>query len=319
MKVLVTGGAGFIGSHIVDALLARGNRPVVVDNLLAGKETNINPAAPFYRVDIRDATALEQVFIGEQPQIMSHHAAQTDVRRSMADPAFDAQVNILGFVNLLQLCVKYGVRKVVFASTSAVYPEPEAVPADETHPVRPLSAYGLSKYLGEQYLSFYRNVYGLCFTIFRYGNVYGPRQDPHGEAGVVAIFSEQMLSGIRPTLFGDGNKTRDYIYIDDVVSANLLAMDGAGDREIFNLGWGREIRDFEVFDAVRNAVGIQVEPQYSEKRPGELDRIALESWKAKELLGWTPRVPFEEGVRLTVDYYRRLFGGAGAGCRGLSQ
>lgn len=223
------------------------------------------------------------------------------------------EVNVVGTVNVLQLCLKYGVRKVVFASTSAVYPEPEFVPADETQPVRPLSAYGLTKHMGEQYLAFYGGVYGLRFTIFRYGNVYGPRQDPKGEAGVVAIFSEQMLTGVRPTLFGDGNKTRDYIYIDDVVAANLLAMpvcvdrtgrNGGGDGEVLNLGWGREVRDFEV---VRKALGIQVEPRYAEKRPGGLDRIALRSTKAKALLGWTPRMPFEEAVRLAVDYYRRLF------------
>jgi UDP-glucose 4-epimerase len=319
VKILVTGGAGFVGSHLVDALLARGNRPVVVDNLSTGKEANLNPSVRLCGVDIRDAAALEQVFARERPELVSHHAAQTDVRRSMADPAFDAQVNLLGFVNLLQLCVKYGVRKVVFASTSAVYPEPEVVPTDETYPIRPLSAYGLSKYVGEQYLRFYWDVYGLRFTIFRYGNVYGPRQDPHGEAGVVAIFSDQMLTGVRPTIFGDGNKTRDYIYIDDVVSANLLAMDGDGDGEIFNLGWGQEVRDFQVFNAVRNALGVQVEPQYEEKRSGELYRIALDSTKAKALLGWIPQVPFEEGVRLTVDYYRRLSEGARARCRGLSQ
>ncbi len=304
MKVLVTGGAGFIGSHLVDALVNRGERVVVVDDLSTGKEVNLNPKAVFYRLDIQDAAALEKVFREETPEVVNHHAAQTDVRRSMADPTFDAQVNILGLINLLQLCVKYGVRKVVFASTSAVYPEPEFVPTDESHPIRPLSAYGLSKLVGERYLEFYGEVYGLRFTIFRYGNVYGPRQDAHGECGVVAIFSEQMLNGIQPTIFGDGSKTRDYIYVGDVVSANLLAMDGAGDGEVFNLGWGREITDFEVFEAVRRAVGVEVEPTYSQKRPGELDRIALDSTKAKRLLGWAPRVPFEEGVSLAVAQYK---------------
>lgn len=200
--------------------------------------------------------------------------------------------------------MKYGVRKVVLASTSAVYPEPEIIPAAESHPVRPRSAYGLSKYVGEQYLRFYADTYALCFTIFRYGNVYGPRQDPHGEAGVVAIFSEQMLSGVRPTIFGDGSKTRDYVYVEDVVWANLLAMDGAGDAEVFNLGWGREITDFEVFEAVRKAVGVAVEPIYGQKRPGELDRIALDSARAAQLLGWRPRVSFEDGVPMTVAHYK---------------
>jgi len=302
--VLVTGGAGFIGSHIVDALLQRGDRPVVVDDLSTGKRSNLDPTVPFYHVDITNARALEDVFVRERPEIVSHHAAQMDVRRSMADPAFDALVNVHGFINLLHLCAKYAVRKVVSASTSAVYPEAEALPLEETHAIRPLSAYGLSKYVGEQYLRFYWDIYGLRFTVFRYGNVYGPRQDPHGEAGVVAIFTEQMLSGVQPTLFGDGKKTRDYIYIDDVVSANLLALDGAGDGEVFNLGWGREIRDCEVFEAVRNALGMLVEPRYAPKRPGEMDRVALDNRKARAGLGWTPGCSFAEGIQRTVAFYK---------------
>jgi UDP-glucose 4-epimerase len=304
MRVLVTGGAGFIGSHIVDAVVARGHRAVVVDDLSMGTQANVNAAAAFHRVDIRDAAGLERVFAREQPEIVSHHAAQTDVRRSMADPAFDAQVNILGSVSLLRLCVAHAVRKVVFASTAAVYPEPQYVPADEAHPVRPMSAYGLSKAVGEQYLALFRDACGLRFTIFRYGNVYGPRQNPKGEAGVVGIFSEQMLTGVRPTIFGDGTKTRDYIYVDDIVAANLLAMEGAGDGELFNLGWGREVRDYEVFDAVRKALGVQVEPQYAAKRPGEVDRIALDGAKARARLNWMPRVPFEAGVPRAVAYYK---------------
>ena len=305
MKVLITGGAGFVGSHLVDAFLGEGHRVVVVDDLSTGKEANLNPAASFYKVDIRNSSALEQVFEQEHPEFVNHHAAQTDVRRSMADPAHDADINILGFTNLLLLCVKHKARKLIFASSSAVYPEPECIPADETHAVRPVSAYGLSKYVGEKYLQFFGATYSLPYTIFRYGNVYGPRQDPNGEAGVVAIFSEQMLDGVQPTLFGDGNKTRDYIHVGDVVSANLLAMDGAGDGEILNLGWGKEIKDIEVFNAVRKALGVRVEPRYAPKRPGELDRIALDSSKAKSLLGWSPRVSFEEGVPGTVGTYKR--------------
>jgi len=304
MKVLVTGGAGFIGSHLVDGLLRQGHRVAVVDDLSSGKADNVNRAATLHVADIRDVSALAQIFERERPEIVSHHAAQTDVRRSMSDPAFDASVNVVGLVNVLQLGVTYGVAKVLFASSSAVYPEPQFVPVDETHPIRPQSAYGLTKYVGEKYLELYGDARGLRFTAFRYGNVYGPRQDPGGEAGVVAIFSAQMLDGVRPTLFGDGTKTRDYLHVDDVVAANLLAMDG-GDGQVFNLGWGREITDREVFTAVRSALGTSVEPSYGNKRPGELDRIALDSTKAKTFLGWTPRIQFEQGIPLTVDYYRR--------------
>jgi UDP-glucose 4-epimerase len=317
MKALVTGGAGFIGSHLVDALVARGHQVAVVDDLSAGKTENLNPKTAFHRVDICDAAALAAVFERERPEVVSHHAAQTDVRRSMADPAFDAQVNVLGSVNLFQLSVRHGVRQVLFASSSAVYPEPEFIHADETHPVRPVSAYGLTKYLGEKYLEFYRDAYGLRFTAFRYGNVYGPRQDPRGEAGVVAIFSEQMLLGVQPTIFGDGGKTRDYIHIDDVVAANLAALERGGAGEVLNLGWGREVRDIEVFEAVRAALGVAVEPRYDRKRPGELDRIALDSSKAERALDWRPRISFEEGIPPTVAYYKARVGqrGAEAACR----
>jgi len=305
MKVLVTGGAGLIASHIVDRLIEAGHEVVIIDDLSTGRRENLNPRARFYQLDIRDAEGLAHVFSQERPDIVNHHAAQTDVTRSMRDPSFDAQVNILGSLNLIRCALQYGVRKIIFASTSAVYPEPEYIPADENHPIKPISAYGLSKYVVEQYLHFFYENLGLRYTAFRYGNVYGPRQDPHGESGVVAIFSEQMLTGIRPTIFGDGSKTRDYIHVDDVVAANLLAMDERGDGEVFNLGWGQEVTDFEVFDAVRKALGTEVEPLYSQKRPGELDRISLDCSKARRLLGWKPAITFAEGIPMTVEYYRR--------------
>jgi UDP-glucose 4-epimerase len=308
VKILITGGAGFIGSHIGDKLAEMGNRVIIVDDLSAGKEENINPQASFYKLDIRDRESLERVFAQEQPEIVNHHAAQTDVRRSMQDPIFDAQVNVLGSINVIDLSLKYRVRKVIFASTSAVYPEPKYLPADERHPINPLSAYGISKYTTEHYLHLYFDTYGLRYTTFRYGNVYGPRQYPDGEAGVVAIFSEQMLSGVQPTIFGDGSKTRDYVNIDDIVRANMLVMEGLGDGQVFNLGWAREVTDFEVFDAVRKAVGVEVEPVYDKKRPGEVERICLDSSKAKARLNWSPRIILEEGIPLTVEYYRQQHG-----------
>ena len=306
MKVLLTGGAGFIGSHIADKLVEEGNEVIIVDNLSTGKKKNLNPKAKFYDVDITNINALEEVFSKEKPDIVNHHAAQTDVRHSMRDPNFDAMVNVLGSLNILQLCSKYRVKKIIYASTSAVYNEPLYVPMDEKHPIDPLSGYGVTKYTVELYLRVYSQNYGISYTIFRYGNVYGPRQDPYGECGVVAIFSEQMLTGIQPTIFGDGSKTRDYVYVSDIVDANIFAMNGLGDGEVFNLGWGKEITDFEVFDAVRKALGVQVEPIYSKKRPGEVDRVCLNSSKAKTKLGWKPKVNFEEGIALTVEYYRKL-------------
>jgi len=304
VRVLVTGGAGFIGSHLVDALLARGDSVTVVDNLSTGSKSNLNPRASFHTVDIRDAAALEKVFSAARPELVSHHAAQTDVRRSMNEPGYDAEVNVVGSVNVFHLCVKFGVKKITFASSSAAYPEPEQVPVREDHPIRPVSAYGLTKHIGEEYLRFFQETSGLRFTAFRYGNVYGPRQDPKGEAGVVAIFCSQMLSGIQPTLFGDGKKTRDYVYVDDVVSANLKALEGAGDGEVFNIGWGKEVTDFSVFDTVRKSLGARCEPRYAPKRPGELDRISLDCAKAAVQLGWRPQVDFQEGIRRAVEYYR---------------
>lgn len=305
MKVLVTGGAGFIASHIVDALLDRGHAVAVVDNLSTGKERNLNPRASFHRVDIRDLEALEAVFAQEHPDLVDHHAAQADVRRSMADPGYDVSVNVLGTLHVVHLAHKFGARRVVFASTCAIYPESERLPFAEDHPLVPVSIYGLSKQMGEQHLRFFHDVYGLGFTVFRYANVYGPRQDPKGEAGVVAIFCEQMLAGVQPTIFGDGHKTRDYVYVEDVVAANLLALDGKVDGEVMNIGWGREVTDFEVFDGVRRNLGVSLEPKYAPRRLGEMERVALDAAKARRLLDWTPTVPFEQGIERAVAFYKR--------------
>ena len=304
MRVLVTGGAGFIGSHIVDAAVAAGHDVASVDNLFTGKTSNLNPGARFHQVDVTDAAKLAKVFEEEKPEVVNHHAAQADVRRSMADPGFDATVNIVGTLNLLQLCVKHQVSRVIFASTCAIFSEPEHIPMDELHPVAPQSAYGMAKYTVENYLRLFGDTYGLRYKVFRYGNVFGPKQDPKGEAGVVAIFVGQMLDGVQSTIFGDGTKTRDYVYVGDVVDANLRAMEPVGDNQIFNLARGIEVSDFEIFDAVRKAVGVAVEPVYAKKRPGEADRVALDASKARRILGWTDTVSLQAGVEAVVAQTR---------------
>jgi UDP-glucose 4-epimerase len=305
MKVLVTGGAGFIASHVVDALVKEGHDVVVVDDLSMGKREQVHPAARFYRVDIRDRQALEEVFRIERPDAVNHHAAQGDLRRSMTEPSFDASVNIVGSLNLLEFALTYQAKKFVnISSGGAVYGEPQRLPVDERHPICPMSAYGVSKYAVEQYLRLFDGS-GLDYTILRYANVYGPRQNPKGEAGVVAIFSRQMLAGERPTIFGDGTKTRDYVYVGDVVAANLSAMvEKRGSGRSYNIGLGCEVSDRQIFELVRNAVGATVEPILASKRPGEIDRICLDASLAKAELGWEPTVSLDEGMARTVAFYR---------------
>lgn len=307
MKILVTGGAGFIASHLVDRLIAHGHRVIVVDNLSAGQKENVNPKASFYLTDICDAQALEEVFKRERPEIVNHHAAHVNVRKSVEMPVYDANINILGSLNLCELSKKYQIKKFIYVSTGgAVYGEPKDLPVQETCPVEPLSQYGVSKHTVEHYLSIFYKLYGLNFTVLRYPNVYGPRQSPHGEAGVVAIFSELLLQNKPPTIFGDGSKTRDYVYVEDIVAANLIVLGNVGDGGIYNLGWGKQISDLEVFHTVRKVLESQIEPIFSQKRPGEIDHISLDSSKAKKELNWEPKVTFEEGIRLATEYYKKL-------------
>ena len=304
MKILVTGGAGFIASHIVDVLVEDGHEVLVVDDLSNGRSDRVNPQARVYQVDIADSDGLRDVFDREKPDIVNHHAALTSVRHSMSGPEVDARVNIIGTINVLQNCVAHGVQRLVFASSGAVYAEPQYIPMDEGHPIAPKSAYGLSKYTAEGYIRLYADVYGLRHTIFRYGNVFGPRQDPRGEAGVVAIFTEQLLNGIQPTIFGDGTKTRDYVFVEDISRANLMATIGSSGNDTLNLARGVEVSDFEVFDAVRGATGTSVEPVYSDKRPGEADRSSLDCSRAEQVLGWTPWTTFRAGVDQVVAHMR---------------
>ena len=304
MKILVTGGAGFIASHLVDRLIDEGHSVVVVDNLSAGRYENVNKSATFYKIDICDFTALELIFKKERPEVVNHHAAQVNVRKSVDTPMYDANVNILGSLNLCELSRKFQVKKFIYASTGgAVYGEPKSLPVKETCPVEPISQYGVSKHTVEHYLYIFYKLYGLNFTVLRYPNVYGPRQSPHGEAGVIAIFSEQILKNKRPTIFGDGSKTRDYVYVGDIITANMTVLNNSGHGEIYNLGWGREITDYEVFETVRRSLLSNIEPIFGQKRPGEIEHISLDSSKATKALRWKPKITFEEGVNLATKYY----------------
>jgi UDP-glucose 4-epimerase len=308
MKILVTGGAGFIGSHVVDAYLEAGHEVAVVDDLSRGRAENLSAKAKFYRADIRDRAALEEIFGKERPEVLNHHAAQIDVRHAVRDPVFDAETNILASIHLLELAAKHKLRRVVYASTGgAIYGEPKVLPANEETPVLPITPYGISKHTVEHYLYLYRVLYGLPYVVLRYGNVYGPRQSSKGEAGVVAIFTEQMMAGVKPTIYGDGSKTRDYVEASDVARANVLALE-RGDGEIFNIATGVATTDLGVFTAVREALGIPpFEPGYAPKRPGEVDHIVLDVAKARDGLGWQPQVEFRQGVRQTVEWFQTAF------------
>ncbi len=306
MRVLVTGGAGFIASHIVDAYLTAGHKVVIVDNLTTGQEININPKAQFYKLDIRDQELLE-IIRKEEIEVVSHQAAQVDIRRSVLDPVYDASVNVLGSINLLESCVKTGVKHFIFASTGgAIYGEQSYFPADETHPLNPMSPYGITKLTLEKYLSYYSNTYNLTYTALRYGNVYGPRQNPKGEAGVVAIFCEQMLAGKTPTINGDGKQTRDYIYVGDVVRANLLALENYQTvfNQAFNVGTAVETDVVAIFKTLQDELKTNYEQSHAAAKAGEQRRSVLNIDKAKEKLGWQPTVDLKAGFHQTVKFYQ---------------
>lgn len=304
MKVLVTGGAGFIASHIADRYISEGYDVVVVDDLSSGKTENLNPKAGFYKMDIRDK-GISSIFEKERPDIVNHHAAQMDVRRSVSDPVFDADVNILGMLNLLQNSVQYGVKKIIFASSGGtVYGEQDVFPATESHPTNPLSPYGISKLAGEKYLFYYKEVYGLNYVALRYGNVYGPRQNPHGEAGVVAIFTTKLLKGEQPVINGDGRQTRDYVYVEDIVEANWQATvkDFCGP---VNIGTGKETDVNEIFMKLVNLTGSGIEEVHGPPKAGEQKRVFLDIKKAKEALEWKANISLDAGFRETVDFFKK--------------
>ncbi len=303
MNILVTGGAGFIGSNLVDAFIDAGHRVVVVDNLYMGRMNNLHPEAKFYLMDIR-AAELEKVFQTENIDLVYHQAAQMDVRRSVEDPMFDANVNVLGSLNLLQNSVKYKVKKFILASTGgAIYGEQDYFPADEDHPTRPCSPYGITKMTVEKYLHYYREVFGLNYTILRYANVYGPRQNPHGEAGVVAIFIQMMMAGGQPVINGDGKQTRDFVYVSDVVSANLLAFESGAD-EIYNVGTGLESDVNKIFRGLNELSGSNTAEKHVEAKEGEQMRSVISYDKIKSHLGWEPQVKLGDGLAKTLEFFR---------------
>ena len=307
MKILVTGGAGFIASHISDAFINEGHDVFVLDNLSTGFERNINQKATFIKADITDKN-LSALFEKEKFDVVNHHAAQMDVRRSVADPVFDANTNIIGTINLLQNCVRTGVNKFMFASTGgAVYGEQNYFPADENHPTSPLSPYGISKLAVEKYLYFYNTQYKLNYTILRYANIYGPRQNPFGEAGVVAIFTTKMLKGVQPVINGTGEQTRDYVFVGDVAKANILGL--SDDKtNIYNIGTAKETNVNEIFSVLNKIVGKRMVEKHGPAAPGEQLRSVITSEKLFKRFGWKPSTSLGEGLEKTVEFFKSVNG-----------
>ena len=310
MKILITGGAGFIGSHIADAFLDEGHEVFVVDNLSSGKSTNIPSRAGFYQLDLRDS-GLYRLFEAQRFDVLCHHAAQVDVRASVADPAVDVDINVQGLINLMEAGRRNGLQKVILASTGgAIYGEPDYVPQDERHLERPLSPYGINKLAGEHFLRFYSHTYGIPYVALRYANVYGPRQNAHGEAGVVAIFTEQLLSGRTPRIFGDGEQTRDFVYVGDVVRANVQALryEKSGS---FNIGTSVETSINQLYETLREITGFAGSAVHEAGKPGEQRRSLLDAGLAKKVLGWTPQVALKAGLEKTVTWFQEAFASHG--------
>jgi UDP-glucose 4-epimerase len=303
MKILVTGGAGFIGSHVVDGYVRDGHDVTVLDDLSTGFRRNIHKKVRFYEIDIRDS-GIREVFAREKPEIVNHHAAQMDVRKSVEDPLFDADVNIMGSLNILKSSIDFGVKKVIYISSGgAVYGEPRYLPVDEEHPINPNCQYGISKHTVEHYLFLHFELDGLPYTVLRYPNVYGPRQNPHGEAGVNAIFIGKMLRDEPCTIFGDGEQLRDYVYIDDIVGANRTVLE-QGNNGIYNLGCQKGTSVNEIHDRLKRLIGSDRHAIYGPSRKGEIRAIYLNTAKVRRELGWAPQVGLEEGMKKTIDFFR---------------
>lgn len=307
MKILVTGGAGFIGSQVVDRYIEEGHTVVVVDSLVTGHEKNINQKATFYKCDIT-SPELKEIFEKEKPDIVNHHAAQMNVRKSIEEPMYDAKINVLGLINVLSCAAEAKVKKFIFISSGgAMYGNAPVLPTpEETHPT-PLSPYGLAKHMGEQYVQLFHRLYGMPYVILRYANVYGPRQNPQGEAGVIAIFIDNMLKGEKATIYGNGEQTRDYVYVGDIVAANSKAIN-AGDNKILNLGTGKEMSVVELHTIIKEVLSVNDTPQFTEKRHGEVFRGALHCGAAEEILDWKPTVDVKQGIQKTVQWFKEQRG-----------
>ena len=306
MKVLVTGGAGFIGSHIVDQCVAAGHEVAIIDNLWSeggGKTSNVNPQAKFYQADITDEAAIARIFDEVRPEVVSHQAAQHSVSISTKYPTLDARVNILGLINILTNCTRIGVRKIVFASSGATYGTPVRLPIDEDTPQHPESPYGITKKATEDYLRYWQDANGLNYTAFRYGNVYGPRQDPNGEAGVIAIFAKRFLTHQGLRIDWDGEQRKDYVFVEDVARANVLALTG-GDNNIFCIAAGNPVSVNQIYDILAKITDYKPEITHAPKRPGDIYLAYFDCQKAERILGWKPQVSFDEGVQKTVDYFK---------------
>lgn len=305
MRILVTGGAGFIGSHVADAYIAAGHEVAILDDFSTGSEANVNSEAKVLRLDVRNREGVAAAIAAYRPEVVNHHAAQSEVPRSVADPGFDAMVNVVGGLNVLHAGVNSGVRKVVFSSTGgALYGEPDVVPADEDHPVRPLSPYGTSKLSFEHYLGTFHRTYGLEYTVLRYANIYGPRQDFHAEEGrVIAIFASRMIAGKPVTIDGDGEQARDMLHVADVAVANIHALyRGAGGT--FHISTGIPVTINQLFRKLAILTDYKLEPNFGPRRKGDVFRIALDNTRARNDLGWEPKIQLEEGLSQTVEYFR---------------
>ena len=303
MRILVTGGAGFIGSHSVDALIDAGHAVAVVDDLTTGNRSFVHADAEFHEMDVRSED-LSEIFVAFKPSHVLHLAAQLDVRASLERPVFDADVNVLGTINVLENCVAHQVQAIVFSSTGgAIYGEPADLPADEDTPAMPMCPYGVSKLSAEHFIQFYGQAHGLDFMILRYGNVYGPRQDPHGEAGVCAILPGLMLEGKVPTLYGEGSPLRDYVYVGDVVRANVMGLEHPKGR-VVNIASGRGTTVRQLFDVIQAHTDFRGEPILAPLRPGEVDKIYLNASLAQEVLGWSAKVGLDDGLSETVKFIR---------------